>query len=141
MEAKHKPPPTPGIWNPPAKLHGVSPGPWLGLRGSPRGGRGSLADVALHGALAPAAGDVAAPVVFAVAPLDHAVCVGVVTASAAHEVAAVTAMGRLVALPAMGAGGWGGEGRGQWVSICSQSGAPSLPPPRSCTLSPSWKVA
>lgn len=84
------------------------------LRGVPRplggpagAGQASLADVALHRALAPAAGDVAAPVVPAVAPLDHVVCVGVVAAPAAHEVAAVTAVGRLVALP--GGGGAAGE--------------------------------
>lgn len=52
----------------------------------------SLADVALHGALTPAAGDVTAPVVLAVAALDHAVCVRVVAASTAHEVTAVAAM-------------------------------------------------
>lgn len=70
-------------------------------------GRGvaSLADVALHGALASAAGDIAAPVVLAVAPLYHAVRVGVVAAATAHEVAAVTAVGRLVALPGVGTGG------------------------------------
>lgn len=84
---------------------GVS-GPPAGLRGSPRGCVASLADVALHGALTPTAGDVAAPMVLAVAALDHAVCVGVVAASTAHEVAAVAAMRGLVALPG---GGWGGQ--------------------------------
>lgn len=68
-------------------------------RSSHRGRQASLADVALHGALTPAAGDVATPVVLAVAPLYHTVCVGVVATSTAHEVAAVTAMGCLVALP------------------------------------------
>ena len=111
---KHKPPPVPGIWNSQAKIHGVSPGPLAGLGrplrvpGSPTGaGQASLADIALHRALTPAAGDVAAPVVLAVAPLDHAVCVGVVAASTAHEVAAVAALGCLVALP--GGGGVVGE--------------------------------
>lgn len=69
-----------------------------------RAGQASLADVALHRALTPAAGHVAAPVVLAVAPLDHAVRVGVVATSTAHEVAAVTAVGCLVALPGAGGG-------------------------------------
>lgn len=59
----------------------------------------SLADVALHCAFTPAAGDVAAPVVLAMTPLHHAVRVGVVAAPTAHEVAAVTAVGGFVALP------------------------------------------
>lgn len=59
----------------------------------------SLAHVALHGALTAAAGHVAAPVVPAVAPLHHTICVGVVATAAAHEVTAVAAMGSLVALP------------------------------------------
>lgn len=62
----------------------------------------SLADVALHCALAPAAGDVAAPVVLAVTSLHHSVRVGVVATPTAHEVAAVTAVGGLVALPVLG---------------------------------------
>ena len=92
VEAKHKPPSMLGIWNSEAKIHGVSPAPLAGLHGSPRSRMASLADVALHGALTPAAGDVAAPVVLAVAALDHAVCVRVVAASTAHEVTAVAAM-------------------------------------------------
>lgn len=112
VEAKHKPPRTAGIWDPQATIMGgVCPGPGRGsgLRGSPAraSGRPSLADVALHRALAAAARDVAAPVILAVAALDHAVRVGVVASAAAHEVTAVTAVGRLVALP----GGWGGKGR------------------------------
>lgn len=105
VEAKHKPPSTLGIWNSEAKIHGVSPAPRLGS-GVPEDRVASLADVALHGALAPAAGDIAAPVVLAVATLDHAVCVRVVAASTAHEVTAVAAMRCLVALPG---GGWGGQ--------------------------------
>lgn len=52
----------------------------------------SLADIALHCALTPAAGDIAAPMVLAVASLHHSVRVGVVAAPTAHEVAAVTAI-------------------------------------------------
>lgn len=66
----------------------------------------SLADIALHRALTPAAGDVTAPVVLAVTSLHHSVRVGVVAAPTAHEVAAVTAIGGLVALP-----GGGGDKR------------------------------
>lgn len=62
----------------------------------------SLADIALHHALTPAAGDIAAPVVLAVTSLHHSVRVGVVAAPTAHEVAAVTAVGGLVALPGGG---------------------------------------
>lgn len=100
---------------------------------SPHGvGRASLADIALHGALALTAGDVAAPMVFAVAPLDHAVRVGVVATSAAHEVTAVTAVGCLVALPAVGRKGTAGE-------RMLPTGHPQVPPtPR---LRPSWKVS
>ena len=83
----------------------VSPAPRLGSR-VPRSRVASLADIALHGALTPTAGDVAAPVVLAVAALNHTVCVGVVAASTAHEVTAVAAMRCLVALPG---GGWGGQ--------------------------------
>jgi hypothetical protein len=84
----------------------------------------SLADIALHRALTPAAGDIAAPVVLAVAPLDHAVCVGVVTTPTAHEVAAVTAVGCLVALP----GGWEAE-----VSKCSSPHSAPVTPARQLT--------
>lgn len=66
------------------------------------GRRASLAHVALHRALTPAAGDIAAPVVPAVTPLHHPVRVGIVAAPTAHEVAAVTATGGLVALPGGG---------------------------------------
>jgi hypothetical protein len=90
----------------------------------------SLADVALHRALTPAAGDVAAPVVLAVTSLHHSVRVGVVAAPTAHEVAAVTAVGSLVALP----GGWEQE----------VSGYPSPPvpaPPCQVAWSLTWWLA
>lgn len=79
----------------------------------------SLADVALHGAFTPAAGDVAAPVVLAVTPLHHAVRVGVIAAPTAHEVAAVTAVGGFVALP--------GGGNERSVSVVTTSTCLSLP--------------
>lgn len=60
----------------------------------------SLAHVSLDSPLALFAGDVAAPVVLAVAALHHFVHVGVVAAAAAHKVTAVAAVGGLVALPA-----------------------------------------
>lgn len=84
----------------------------------------SLADIALHRALTPAAGDVAAPVVLAVTSLHHSVRVGVVAAPTAHEVAAVTAVGGLVALP-------GGGTRGQWVSSTAGTCTPCQ---AACTL-------
>lgn len=81
--------------------------PFSGSSGEQRPSAGaehtaSLADVALHCALTPAAGDVAAPMVLAMAPLHHSVRVGVVATPTAHEVAAVTAVGSLVALPGGG---------------------------------------
>lgn len=102
-----------------------SPGPSVGPRGGTaplhRGGAraASLADVALHGAFTPAAGDVAAPVVLAVTPLHHAVRIGVIAAPTAHEVAAVTAVGGFVALP--------GGGNERSVSVVTTSTCLSLP--------------
>ena len=64
------------------------------------GGRDSFADISLHNPLALLAGDVAAPVVLAVAALHQLLCVGVVATAAAHQVAAVAARRGLVALPA-----------------------------------------
>lgn len=64
------------------------------------GGRCSFADVPLQRALTLLAGDVAAPVVLAVAALHHCLRVGVVSTIAAHHVAAVAARRRLVALSA-----------------------------------------
>lgn len=60
----------------------------------------SFADVSLHRALTLLAGDVAAPVIFAVAAFNQFLCVGVVSTIAAHHVAAVAARRRLVALSA-----------------------------------------
>lgn len=60
---------------------------------------GSFADVSLHDPLALLAGDVAAPVVLAVAALHQLLRVRVVATAAAHQVAAVTAQGGFVALP------------------------------------------
>lgn len=62
-------------------------------------GVGSLADVSLHNTLALLAGDVAAPVVLAVAALHQLLRVRVVAAAAAHQVAAVAAEGGFVTLP------------------------------------------
>lgn len=59
----------------------------------------SLADVSLDGVCALLTGDVAAPVVLAVAALHHFLCVRVVASSAAHQIAAVAPARRLVALP------------------------------------------
>lgn len=59
----------------------------------------SFADVSLDSPLTLFTGDIAAPVVFAVAPLHHFVHVGVVASAAAHQVTAVAAIGGLVALP------------------------------------------
>lgn len=109
-----------------------SPGPSVGPRGERRPSTGaeraaSLADVALHCAFTPAAGDVAAPVVLAVTPLHHAVRVGVVAAPTAHEVAAVTAVGGFVALP--------GGGNERLVSTVTTSTCLLLPSslhPRHC---------
>lgn len=108
VESQHKLPPTPGIWHlaSAGKSTGVSR-PLSGSSEKQRPSTGaehtvSLADVALHCALAPAAGDVAAPVVLAVTSLHHSVRVGVVATPTAHEVAAVTAVGGLVALPGGG---------------------------------------
>lgn len=58
----------------------------------------SFADVSLHDPLALLAGDVAAPVVLAVAALHQLLCVRVVATAAAHQVTAVTAQGGFVAL-------------------------------------------
>lgn len=69
----------------------------------------SFADVSLDSPLTLFTGDVAAPVVFAVAPLHHFVHVGVVASAAAHQVTAVTPIGGLVALPG-GKETW-------WVSV------------------------
>lgn len=60
---------------------------------------GSFADVFLHDPLTLLAGDVAAPVVLAVAALHLLLRVRVVATAAAHQVAAVTAEGGFVALP------------------------------------------
>lgn len=62
----------------------------------------SFADVSLDSPLTLFTGDIAAPVVFAVAPLHHFVHVGVVASAAAHQVTAVAAIGGLVALPVLG---------------------------------------
>lgn len=75
----------------------------MGSRGRRRG-QASFAHIALHSTLTAATRHVAAPVVLAVAPLNHAIRVGVVAAPTAHEIAAVTAIRGLVALPV-------GEGR------------------------------
>lgn len=88
------------------EVHGVSR-PFSGSSGERNPCTGaeraaSLADIALHRALTPAAGDVATPVVLAVTALHHAVRVGVVAAPTAHEVAAVTPVGGFVALPGGG---------------------------------------
>lgn len=63
-------------------------------------GRGefSFAHVSLDSPLALFTGYVAAPVIFAVATLHHFVHVGVVASATAHQVAAVTPIGGLVAL-------------------------------------------
>lgn len=63
------------------------------------GAAGSFADVFLHDPLTLLAGDVAAPVVLAVAALHQLLRVRVVATAAAHQVAAVTAEGGFVALP------------------------------------------
>lgn len=63
------------------------------------GGTDSFADVSLHDPLALLAGDVAAPVVLAVAALHQLLHVRVVATAAAHQVAAVTADRGFVALP------------------------------------------
>lgn len=67
--------------------------------GWPRTGADSFADVSLHDPLALLASDIAAPVVLAVAALHQLLGVRVVATAAAHQVAAVTAQGGLVALP------------------------------------------
>lgn len=63
-------------------------------------GRGefSFAHISLDSPLALFTGYVAAPVIFAVATLHHFVHVGVVASATAHQVAAVTPIGSLVAL-------------------------------------------
>lgn len=58
-----------------------------------------LAHVSLHGPLTLLAGDVAAPVVLALAALHNLLCVSVIASATAHEITAVTAIGGLVALP------------------------------------------
>lgn len=80
---------------------------WPGaLRGLLQGGGGwrggcthSFADVSLHDPLTLLAGDVAAPVVLAVAALHQLLRVRVVASAAAHQVTAVAAQGGFVALP------------------------------------------
>lgn len=67
--------------------------------------RVSLADVSLHSPLALLAGDVAAPVVLAVTTLHQLLRVGVVATATAHQVTAVAATGRFVALSENGRGG------------------------------------
>lgn len=63
------------------------------------GGSGrSFANISLHSPLAFFAGHVATPVVFAMAPLHDFVHVRVVPTTAAHQVAAVTAIGGFIAL-------------------------------------------
>lgn len=59
----------------------------------------SFADVSLHNPLTLFTCDIAAPVVLAVAAFHQLLCVGVVASPTAHQVAAVAADGRLVALP------------------------------------------
>lgn len=61
----------------------------------------SFADVSLHNPLTLLTRDIAAPVVLAVAAFHQLLCVGVVASPTAHQVAAVAADGRLVALPGM----------------------------------------
>ena len=60
---------------------------------------GLFADVSLHYPFTLLAGDVAAPVVLAVAALHQFLGVGVVAPPTAHQVTAVAAHRRLVALP------------------------------------------
>ena len=60
---------------------------------------GLFADVSLDYPFALLAGDVAAPVVLAVAALHQFLGVGVVASPTAHQLTAVAAHGRLVALP------------------------------------------
>lgn len=62
-------------------------------------GEFSFAHVSLDSPFTLFTGHVAAPVVLAVASLHHFVHVGVVASAAAHQVAAVTPIGGLVALP------------------------------------------
>lgn len=59
----------------------------------------SFAHVSFNSPLAFFTGHVAAPVVFAVAPLHHFVHVRVVASATAHQIAAVAAVGGFVALP------------------------------------------
>lgn len=75
-----------------------SPG-WLGKGRGPLGDEGSFADVSLNHPLTLLTGDVATPVVLAMAALHQLLRVGVVAAAAAHQVTAVTPDGRFVALP------------------------------------------
>lgn len=59
----------------------------------------SFANVSLHGSLTLFAGYVATPVVLAVAAFYQLLCVRVISTAAAHQVTAVTANRRFVALP------------------------------------------
>lgn len=61
--------------------------------------RYSFADVSLHHPLTLLAGDIAAPVVLAVAAFHQLLCVRVVATAAAHQITTVAASGRFVALP------------------------------------------
>lgn len=61
-------------------------------------GAKSFANVSLHSPLTLLAGDVAAPVVLAVAAFDHLLGVWIVAPATAHQVTTVTATGRLIAL-------------------------------------------
>lgn len=70
-----------------------------GTAGVAGSGADSFADISLHNPLTLLAGDIAAPVVLAVATLHQLLCVRVVATTAAHQVAAVTAKGGFVTLP------------------------------------------
>lgn len=59
----------------------------------------SFADVSFHGVLALLAGDIAAPVIAAVAAFLHLLSVSVVAAATAHQPTAAAAAGCLIALP------------------------------------------
>lgn len=65
----------------------------------PSESRGSLAGIPFHCSLTVFAGDVAAPVILAVAALHHALGVRIVASTAAHQATAVAATRCLVTIP------------------------------------------
>lgn len=61
-------------------------------------GQSSFAYISLHCPFAPLAGDIAAPVVLALASLHNPLSVGIVATTTAHKIATPTVIGRLIAL-------------------------------------------